>query len=483
ITLCVFVVSGVAAYLRVQREIGLFEREIRRDHELAGADLAAAVQTIWRLAGEEAALAYVDELNEGKGHVLIRWVWPDAVQGAPAGPRAAREQITQLKASGDVTYARVEEGGHDCACTYVASVTPTGRLGAIELSESLADEKAYVRTTLVRTAIVTIVILLLCGLFTMALGALVVGRPVRLLIDKARRVAAGNLSGRLEISPRDELGQLAGELNAMSDQLADAQQRLIAEVSARRTTTEQLRHAERLTTVGNLASGIAHELGTPLNIILARARMIADEDLQEDRAREYAGIIADQATRISAAIRQLLSYARRQAPSKSATDLRNLIRQTAELLEPEARKAGVCLNTELPEQPLIAAVDRGQIGQVLSNLVLNGIQAMPEGGDLTIGIEPAPSDDGLRSEEQGPRMLRVSVRDEGIGIPPDNLKHLFEPFFTSKAADGGTGLGLSVAADIVQEHGGHIEVHSEVGNGTCFYVYLPAETSQCQAVS
>jgi signal transduction histidine kinase len=482
-SLCVLGVSSVAAYMRIQREIGLFEADIRRDLEATGFDLAAAVETLWRLAGEEEALAYINGAQESKGRVLIRWVWPGAPEGALAGPRAARERITGLKARGDVTHTRVEEGGQTWARTYIACLTPGGRLGALELSESLADEKAYIRTTVVRTAIVTIAIVLLCGFFTMALGALVVGRPVRLLIQKARRVATGDLSGPLEIAQRDELGQLADELNAMADQLAETRQSLTAEVSARRATTEQLRHAERLTTVGKLASGIAHELGTPLNIILARARMIAGEDLAEDRAREYAGIIADQATRMSGSIRQLLSYARREPPNKSLTDLRIVVRQTTELLEPEAKKAGVPLRTDLPDQQATAVVDPGQVRQVLSNLVLNGIQAMPKGGDLTVGIEFNLSDEERQCEEQGRPMLRMYVQDHGIGIPPNDLKHLFEPFFTSKASEGGTGLGLSVVADIVQEHGGHIEVHSEVGKGTCFSVFLPAETTECQPVS
>jgi len=481
-TLGVLLVSGVAATLRVQREIALFDGQIRRDHEAIGADLAVAIEEVWRFAGEGEAMAFVTRIDETKGDVAIRWVWPNVTEDAPVDRPIARDRMDGLERSADVVHARVDLDGRIQDCTYVAVLTPAERLGALELCESRDEVRAYVRTTIIRTVVVTMVTVVLCGILMIALGALIVGRPVRLLSESARRIAAGDLSARFDINQRDELGALAGQLNAMSDQLASAEHRIGVEASSHRNTTEQLRHAQRLTTAGTLASGIAHELGTPINIILARAGMIAEGGCDDERVGAYAQIIAEEARRMSGAIRQLLNLVRRQAPTKAPTDLRHVIQRVTELLNPAATNAAVNVKADLPEQPVIALVDAGQMSQVLSNLVLNGIQAMPKGGNLTIGIRAdslAPAIQGGQERQA----LCAYVQDEGCGISPDDLEHMFEPFFTTKGATGGTGLGLSVAADIVDEHGGRIDVRSELGRGTCFFIYLPMEAAPCQAVS
>jgi signal transduction histidine kinase len=235
---------------------------------------------------------------------------------------------------------------------------------------------------------------------------------------------------------------------------------------------EQLRHADRLSTVGKLASGIAHELGTPLTVVSGRARLIAD-GLSGEETRESALTIADQAQRMTRIIRQLLDFARRRSAAKSPEDLRAVARQTVSLLSPLADKRGARITLDEPDTPLMAEVDVGQLQQALTNLVVNAIQAMPRGGAVrcAVGRAPArpPADHGGAEGEY----LSVAVTDEGEGMSEETMAHIFEPFFTTKPVGEGTGLGLSVTYGIVKDHGGWIELESSPGAGTRFTIRLP----------
>jgi signal transduction histidine kinase len=342
------------------------------------------------------------------------------------------------------------------------------------------------------------------------LGVWLVGRPIKTLINKARRVGAGDFSGRLQIPHAAEIGELATEMNLMSERLADAGKQLAAATTARIVAIEQLRHADRLSTVGKLASGIAHELGTPLNVVSGRAQLIAEsvQATAGDRLGQAAildvtdnvRIIVEQTRRMSAIIRQLLDFARRRGVQKASYDLRQLVAQTVSMLQPLAEKRGVTLAIEATTTPASAQVDASQIQQVLTNVVVNAIQSMPKGGMVTIALRPSstqpppgaeitqgesrgepagfaggePSREGLGTLSGFPcQQFEIAVTDQGDGIAAEVLPHVFEPFFTTKAVGEATGLGLSVAYGIVQEHGGFITVESELGRGSRFAIHLP----------
>jgi two-component system, NtrC family, sensor kinase len=262
-------------------------------------------------------------------------------------------------------------------------------------------------------------------------------------------------------------------MNLMCDELARARETVAAETAGRIAALEQLRHADRLATVGKLSSGIAHELGTPLNVVSGRAKMIASGETAGPETAENARIIVSQAERMTKIIRQLLDFARRRQPQKEPTDLHAIVRQTLSLMRTIADKHKVSLETAGDAVPALAEVDGGQIQQALANLVLNGIQAMPHGGRLTVGLglerTRPPADHG------GPEAdyLRLWVRDEGEGIEPEVLERVFEPFFTTKQVGEGTGLGLSVCYGIVREHGGWLAAESRPGEGSRFSIHLP----------
>jgi signal transduction histidine kinase len=445
------------AWLTARREIALFENDMKRDHTTLGHVLATAAQQIWSTYDEAAAQKFVKAADATRDQVRIRWIALDA-PAADHRAKAPAETVREAQRAGSAVWIdRTEKEGR--LYTYVPLPSSRNRAAVLELSESLHEERAYVRTTLIRILVTTGVIVALCGALAMLLGYRLVGRPVHSLVEKARRAGSGDFAGRLELRGHDELSELGGALNAMCDQLAQS--------------LEQLRRADRLLTVGKLAAGIAHELGTPLNVVRARAKMMMVQDGADAQTAGGARVIVEQSDQMTKIIRQLLDFARPRPPQKLEVDLCHVARRTLSLLETIAHKRSVRLQLEGCEAPVPATVDPDQLQQVLSNLVVNSMQAMPEGGAVTVQVgreQARPS-----AERGGPpgRFAFLRVRDQGVGIPPESLAHLFEPFFTTKDVGEGTGLGLSVSRGIIREHDGWIDVQSQVGEGSCFTVYLP----------
>jgi two-component system NtrC family sensor kinase len=225
---------------------------------------------------------------------------------------------------------------------------------------------------------------------------------------------------------------------------------------------EQLRHADRLATIGNLAAGVAHELNEPLASILGRAQLIEKMD------GVPAAVLADNAKIVTASLhaREIISklrlFARQKSPRKERVNLNHIVRDGLFLVERRCEESGVALVQRLaPELPTIVA-DPDQLYQVLVNLVVNAVQATASGGRIT--IETLAADDGVV----------LAVEDNGCGMDEDVLKQAFTPFFTTKESEG-TGLGLAVVHGIVTSHGGTIGVESRYGHGSRFEVRLPFE--------
>src|SRR5439155_2238661 len=207
------------------------------------------------------------------------------------------------------------------------------------------EERAYVRNSVLQTVLST------AALAAIALASIVglilwfVGRPIRLLRDKMKRIGEGDLGGPLLLPQHDEIGELAGDTNVMCERLLEARRRIERETEGRLGALEQLRHADRLATVGRLASGVAHELGTPLGVVLARARMFQDGEVPPGESSNYGRIIAEQVERMSGIIRQLLDFSRRQSrgdavvpPDREPVNLAELVVRTLALVEPLAEK-------------------------------------------------------------------------------------------------------------------------------------------------
>ncbi len=234
-----------------------------------------------------------------------------------------------------------------------------------------------------------------------------------------------------------------------------------------------LMRADRLAMVGQLAAGVAHELGTPLAVISGRAKMMQASSVPADQWPTHARVISEQSERMTGIIHQMLDLTRRREPRKVNVDLRNVARQTLVMLLTEAKKRNVELSYAADDTERLAQLDASQFVQVASNLVMNALQATPEGRRVVVstGHERRAPPADLGGVEQDWVYLRV--KDEGSGIAPEHLHRVFEPFFTTKKSREGTGLGLAVAGGIVRDHQGWIDLQSDATSGSRFTVYAP----------
>lgn len=473
------VIAGLEA-VEVRRELERSSVDMDHDHRLLGHSLGGSIAQAWALAGEAEALTLLSEANHFQEQVRLRWVWLDEGPNGLPPPGVPAELLPALRAGQDISQEDTDEPPG-----IMRSYTPVfigERLGAIEISESLSEQREHLHNTVLGLVVATATIAIIFLLAAMALGRRLVGRPVEQLVQLARRIGEGDLEARVQLRQKDELDLLAGEMNRMGEMLQHAHEHLATETAARLATLEHLRHADRLSTVGKLASGVAHELGTPLNVVLGRAKMISSGEVEGEEAHESARIIQQQAAHMTAIIRQLLDFARRGPPKRSPEDLGLLAARTLAMLKPLAAKRGVTLVSEVPEG-LMLHVDGGQLQQVLTNLVINGLHAMKRPGTLRVRAERVRATPPAEVGGGEAEWMRLDVEDEGEGIAPDVLPHVFEPFYTTKDVGEGTGLGLSVSHGLVSDHGGWIGVRTELGRGSCFSIYLPPEEAGCQAVS
>ena len=469
------IIDGVFA---ARRERALLEEDALDDARLLGRAMQTVVADMWHRHGEEEALGLIGDLDRLRPLFSIRWVWVDSLEtGSGAGRLTPRE--ADLLRQGREVVARPEDDAPDALVTYFPVEVGGQRPGALELVESLGPLEGAARAAVIRIGLLTLALSALAVVLAVPLGMRLVGRPLQMLVAKTRRIGRDDFSGPLRLRGRDELTELADSLNTMSDRLAESRDRLLQETEARIAALEQLRHEDRLRTVGRLASGVAHELGTPLNVVQGRAGLIATRRLrEEEEIIQAAEIIKAQAQSMTGIVRQLLDFARRQAPEKTEIRPEEIAREVVDLLRPMARKTNATVR--IAEGQVVGTVraDPGQIRQVLTNLAVNGLQALTTGGTVEIGFERVDAAPPEGVEAQPGRYLCMEVEDEGTGIAEEDRPHLFEPFFTTKDIGEGTGLGLAIVHGIVREHGGWIEVGSAREGGSRFSVFLPLEESE-----
>lgn len=236
-------------------------------------------------------------------------------------------------------------------------------------------------------------------------------------------------------------------------------------VTEQKRMEEQLIQNDKLVTIGILSSGIAHELRNPLNIIEAARYFLAEAIPQEETSlHEKLAIIRKNVHRASKIINNLLEFSRRRQAEREEVDVHYVLESTLALVEKEMRVRDITVHREY-EPGMIGYFDVDGLRQIFLNLIMNAMQAMPEGGDLTI-----------RARLENDR-LALEFEDTGVGISPENLRNIFAPFFTTKPVGEGTGLGLYIVNAIVHRNGGKIEVESEPGKGSIFRVVLPFSRS------
>lgn len=466
--LTVALLFAIYSWQAVKRERVQIKSNLSREARQVGLVLRQMTAEIWQARGERAAMLFLNRSGKLEGGQRARWVWLEGNTVERYTP-LKDEKMAAAQQGEIVTLLAETSEGKDYLFTYLPFRTPGNRLGAVEVSESLDEMHGYVRESMRRSAFMLAAAVACSLLLISAIGSIWVDRPVKQLAAHAERIADGDFSGSVASDSRDEFGLLAGALEKMRGQLAHArtadQERLDA--------LEKLRHTERLATLGRLSAGMAHELGTPLNVITGRAKLLTRDGLDSEDVQRNARIIGDQAERMTSIMRQLLDFARRGDLRKQPLELSQLASTVISLIHPAAEKQKVNLCLDQAQTGVRVAADAGQLQQVLINLSMNGIQAMPEGGTLRLHIDrPGQPEPPAEVTHSGP-WVSLAVTDQGHGIDEEHLQQLFDPFFTTKEIGQGTGLGLSIAWGIARDHDGWIGVESSLGHGSCFTLYLP----------
>ena len=334
-----------------------------------------------------------------------------------------------------------------------------------EADESNADLQARVRSTTTTLWITTFSALTLLG-FALTLVHKRVVKPLKHMRAVSERFGLGEDTVRMHVEETPEIGGLATTFNAMADRLSGAKADL--EERVRQRTSEFLR-AARMVDLGILASGIAHEINTPLASISSCAeglrRRLRSGDLPPELLEEYSTLIADETLRARDITTRMLSLVRHESSEVTSISLADVVDQSRSALQHRAQVAGVRLESQPVSADVLIDVNPGELVQVLVNLIANACDASERGGRVLISARVVDGE------------LLVEVRDEGSGIAPEELERVFEPFYTTKAAQHGTGLGLALVSTLVQHRGGRVSVTSDVGVGTTFHVVLPAHWS------
>jgi signal transduction histidine kinase len=342
---------------------------------------------------------------------------------------------------------------------------------------SLATEKERLtKSRQLLMAYFAIDFILLLGFGSFILSRIVV-TPISRLLSATEKITGGQYGQKIRVSGSAEMARLAESFNDMSTTLLQKEQEVSDHVTALEKVNTDLRQAreetlrtEKMASIGLLAAGMAHEIGTPLASIMGYAELIAGEPLDNCTIQDYARRITKDCGRIDRIVRGLLDYSRPRSGMVETCDLHDLVATTCDMLRQQGAFKGITVSTNCEERLPDVSVDPHQLQQVLINLILNSRDAVPSDGKIVISLKGE-----WRSHKSGPAdSIRIEVLDNGSGIPEEHLGRIFDPFFTTKSPGKGTGLGLAISARIVEGFGGKITVRSKHGSGTCFSIWLPS---------
>jgi two-component system NtrC family sensor kinase len=488
---------GVSAALVVAAVVGLSTylqtHIVARAVEAEALDAAAAIALgVSADLGEQTATPTAPQLVDLLGDyrkavpavqsITVTATSPSAVVAstdATPPPRAVLLGEQAVSRGGLVTYADGPVGLHFAA---VSLERQHERHGAVVVAVGMDALRRVQRQSRQAALLFAAVAILLLALGLDFLARRFVHRPLAAVLSTMARASAGDLAVRTPIVHADEIGKVAEGLNGMLERLAGFSDTLRAEVD--RATAElrtanqalletaqrlfaarrELAQGQRLALAGQMAASVAHQIGTPLNVISGYVQMLRAKHEDGSSDAERLRTIQEQIARVTAIVQSLLDHTRRPSLHLRPLAPGDLIEGLAELVRPSLVGRGIELSLEVAPGLPAVSVDRVQIEQALLNLVTNAVDAMPEGGRLRLAARP--DGDGVAFE----------VADSGLGIRPEDLERVFEPLFTTKPAGKGTGLGLPILREIVEAHAGTVRLESRPGEGTTAVVRLPRAT-------
>jgi two-component system, NtrC family, sensor kinase len=340
-------------------------------------------------------------------------------------------------------------------------------------------------------------------------------KPLKDLARLTQKISEGDFSQTIDVTSRNEIGQLIDSFNRMIVRLKENQDSLESYLESLETANKKLKEAqeellrsEKLASIGRFAAGVAHEVGNPLGAILGYTGILEKGGVDQEEAKDYLKRIEKEIERINRIVRELLDFARPSKGEVKNVETNRVLENALALLSYQKNFKNIQTSLDLqPDLPAIKA-DETQLSQIFINMILNAIDAMPRGGRLNLQTrtfvvehlfsdsfprvhtrrrredpvesdyshlrKPDPLSAMLTKFSRGDILVRITITDTGTGIEKEDLKRIFDPFFTTKDPDKGTGLGLSVSLRIIESMGGEVKVESELGKGTTFEIYFPA---------
>jgi two-component system NtrC family sensor kinase len=356
-------------------------------------------------------------------------------------------------------------------------------LGVLDTNISLAKADAQLQLSSARMLASTGAAMLIIAVLSWLFVWQVVDKPIKALKKGTKYLSRGDLGYQIEVQSQDEVGELAQSFNSMSLQLraangeivewaATLEDRVDEKTKELQRAHDHMLHVEKMASLGKMAAVVAHEVNNPLSGILTYAKLLRKwvgtgqtEHEKREEAMQCLDLIAAESRRCGDLIKNLLTLSRTAPMNVQTTDLQAVIDRSLLLVRHELELGGVELQLLRTEDLPLLSCDPAQIEQVLIVLIMNARDAMPKGGNLWIETRLSPEDANIE----------IRVRDDGAGIAPDILPHIFEPFLTTKENGHGVGLGLAISRGIVERHNGRIDVASELGHGTTLTISLPVQ--------
>ena len=397
-------------------------------------------------------------------------------EGAPKGTACARcnplplpHKKIDLHTLGENGREEFLERGVDQFFSIIVPVKGSGKSnqGALEVVLPLQQVNQTLAGTTRHFLLFTVALVFGLGFLIILIARWNITQPILKLIDAARKLGAGDLSSRVESSGVADLDRLASELNRMAEQLEEQNNKRDRFYQEKLELEKGLRHAEKLASIGQLSSGLAHEIGTPLNVISGRAEQLLAKVSEDDSSRKALATIVQQSEHIATLIERLLAFSRKEEKTFSQISLRHIINEAYSLCLLRAKRERNEMALELDIVDDVMSGDADALQQMFVNLLLNSFQAIEGSGVIKINASQDTSND-----------LEIIYEDNGPGIAAEQHERVFDPFFTTKHVGEGTGLGLFIVASIVEEHSGHIRIEDRADRGVRFVITLPIEQAE-----
>jgi len=487
--LALMVITGVFDYIRLLRERDRLLEQTQEDIRIFSETLALAIsRNVRRNRTTDELRELLDDILARPGLMAVAIYSPDgqlvAEHVAPGSMLPPPDVVIREAIARKEARLVLAETDSDRFLRYVQPFRwPGGRTAAVEVRHTLSAMELEFQRAVRENITSRLVVLALFVLSVFVLTRWSIARPIRALMAGAQAVGRGDLTQRIELRRRDEIGRLAQEFNRMAGSLQNAHQELLHQAEERLRLEQEAQQAQKLAAVGMLAAEVAHEIGTPLNVISGRAEVLERVVHRDHPERRHLDVILSQADRIKRIIRALLDYTRPRRPNLRAESVLPIIGRAATLLMERSQRRRVPIHLDLTVGLPEVMADPDQLQQVFLNLLQNALDASPPGAAVrvTTGGEPtlpAEGRAGIRRGKVASPSLAIHVIDAGKGMTADQLDHVFEPFFSTKGGGHGTGLGLPIVEEIIRAHRGEIEMLSIPDKGTEVIVRLPlAESS------